>query len=321
MASIIVPSRHLQQPRKLVSVNRNLVDSQDIVFNAAVPQFNLADKNKTFSITHGASVSIPYELTPYGVGIRLTLDQFDNSGIYLPTSCYVSDGFTVCMHLWSTSFAGIYVAAAGIGGLRGFAVNLSGPYDSGGNANVTAAGVTFFSVADYSIIFSKSFPIYYTPLTIVITGKTGRAAAFGNGEYLGEAAAGTYIPPNPSDTSYIASGYGDNFSGLRMGAAILYRCLSDIEAKNLSQNIWQLVEPERKSIIYSFPIIQPPTYVKPLAITNTGDRVQTTNIPLSNLGSGTPDDTTYLRGDGVWTLPIPTADSQSKLELNNLGGL
>jgi hypothetical protein len=62
------------------------------------------------------------------------------------------------------------------------------------------------------------------------------------------------------------------------------------------------------------------TFATPLAIA-AGELQQATSIPLDKLGSGTPDDTKFLRGDGVWADPVPVADVNSVLELNNLGGL
>jgi hypothetical protein len=98
--------------------------------------------------------------------------------------------------------------------------------------------------------------------------------------------------------------------------------LSPDERREIGRNPWGMLferDPNRTYFdIPTYPVTT--TYGTPLAI-SAGELQQATSIPLTKLGSGTPDATKILRGDGVWALPVPTAEPDAVLELNNLGGL
>jgi hypothetical protein len=142
--------------------------------------------------------------------------------------------------------------------------------------------------------------------------------------FSGALAHGTYNTTNRQafinavgDYSHPAFSH-DTFVGL---ALFWDREISYEEYCRLFDNPWQLFEPDNRKSYFDFPTYPASTtFATPLAL-SAGELQQATSIPLTKLGSGTPDATKILRGDGVWAPAIPTAEPDAVLELNNLGGL
>ena len=177
---------------------------------------------------------------------------------------------------------------------------------------------------------SNSAPLFNDnnnlPTIFISTQRSNKVELWRNGVRSGENVTST------STQLFLSLTFGRVWDGSlnNVGATITYlsafwmRALSPEEIIDLSKNPWQLFKSSNNRSY--FDLIAPittPTFATPLAISN-GELLQATSIPLNNLGSGTPDETKYLRGDGVWApaVPVaPVAPADSVLELNNLGGL
>jgi hypothetical protein len=98
--------------------------------------------------------------------------------------------------------------------------------------------------------------------------------------------------------------------------------LDTYEANQITANPWSLYNSKYKTFYQSIPSSGPElVFSKPLIVENGEMGQLSTIIPPENLGTETPNDTKFLRGDGVWAVPTVGADVTAKLELNNLGGL
>jgi hypothetical protein len=136
----------------------------------------------------------------------------------------------------------------------------------------------------------------------------------------------SYTVPLTANNNRRATNSGGNVGTNQPGNALSFFASFDSdlmpeEIVELTRNPWQLFDSKKQRSYFDFPTYPVSnTYGTPLVL-SAGELQQATSIPLTKLGSGTPDATKILRGDGVWAPAIPTAEPDAVLELNNLGGL
>lgn len=314
---IQIPSRRLTQIQKLTTINDNhpSIYKMQVAWNAAIPYKNLVDNSLPYAVNANSTViskagianKCEYANANMDTGVIFKIPQI--SGV---ARSALGGG------IWLSSVdlgwrGGWIKAASSIASDRRFMV---GPYDYGSGAYQR------FYFPWYGCSGSQNLTdSVWDRENIKITAGTydgvtnklaynGRIAATGSLSY-------TEAYYTPVDYVYVSTCYENlTFCGFYWA-----RNLSDNELINLTANPWQLFKiPTNRAYFDQLVTQSTPTYAAPLAISN-GELLQATSIPLNNLGSGTPDETKYLRGDGVWALPVPIADPNSVLELNNLGGL